>query len=405
MPPKKKVTGPTALDEARKFLEESKKIVISDNSLVKVDENEHRESLPHFSSGSVIIDFLIGGKPNRYGVMPCPGFPRNRIVLIYGQSSAGKTTLALTAAASVIRDGGTVCYIDYENAISIPYAKALGVPVEDTSKFLLYQPDTIEEGESILSAMALAGVDLLVVDSVGEGVFKADKEKSLGLSDSGSGLGSHARFWSDKLGSLRGSIGKSGSCLLGISQVRTNIKASSGPGELHMARGGEAWKFGSDIRLYLRVVNKEKGKVYDPLVHKMVDRVIASTVKAEIKKSRISASQGMEAEFHIRFGEGIDDIQSVIEVAMAHGIVKKGGAWYSWGRPSGEIKGCGAEKFRAALVAEKGAWEEIRRLIMTKLAADASVALTVQRGDADDIVAEYVDTFVSVDESDLGKEE
>ena len=403
-PAKKKVDapvapkGPSALDRARAFLEKRSEDVYRKESLVQIDEESFRESLPHFSSGSIIVDFVIGGKPNRLGVMPCPGFPRGRVIQIYGQASAGKTTLALTASASVIRQGGTVCYIDYENAISIPYAKALGVPIEDKSKFLLYQPDTIEEGESILSAMALSGVDLLVVDSVGEGMFKAERDNMVNPKEDakGSGLGSHARFWSDKLPGIRGFIGKSGSCLLGISQVRTNIKAASTHGELHIARGGEAWKFGSDIRLYLTVKEKEKGKVYDALTHKMLDKTVALTVKVEVKKSRISASQGMDADFHIRFGEGIDDIQSVIEVSTAHGIIKKGGAWYTWESSKGEIKGCGKEGFRAALMSAEGGWEEMRRGVMLKLAEDASKVQSVVREEED---IPTVESFVTLDES------
>lgn len=396
MPPAKKaktvnepVSAPSALTAACTFLKAKKSEVLKD-AIVHIDEEKYEASLPHFSSGSLIIDFLIGGKPNRLGVMPCPGFPRGRIIQVYGQPSAGKTTLALTASASVIRQGGTVCYIDYENAISIPYAKALGIPVGDESKFILAQPMTIEEGTDILNAMTMAGVDLVVVDSVGEGVFKAVREQAFNEDAKGAGIGAHARYWSEKLAEVRGYMNKSNTCLLGISQCRTNIKASTTGGELHMARGGQAWQFGSDVRIYLRVVKKEKGKIYDPLTHQSVEKTVATTVKAEIKKSRISGSQGMDADFHIRFGEGIDDIQSIIEVATAHGIIS-GSNWISWVRSDGsEIKVQGKEKFRAAVLAVPGAWQELRVAIMKKLAESASMEQKVQSPD----------DFIEIDEDE-----
>lgn len=391
MPPRKKQENATeatpskasSLTAACDFLRTKRKKLMEE-SMVMIDENQYLESLPHFPSGSLIIDFLIGGKPNRHGVMPCPGLPRGKIVQVYGQPSAGKTTLALTASASVIRQGGTVCYIDYENAISIPYAKALGIPVEDSSKFALFQPMTIEEGTDILNAMTMSGVDLIVVDSVGEGVFQSQREQAFDAEAKGAGLGAHARYWSEKLAEVRGYIGRSNTCLMGVSQCRTNIKAS-GPqgGELHMARGGQAWQFDSDVRIYLRVVKKEKGKVYDPLTNQYLDKTVATTVKAEIKKSRISAAQGLDADFHIRFGEGIDDAQSIIDTATAHGIIS-GSTWISWIRADGtEIKAQGKEKFRSAVLASPGGWQELRAAIMTKL---ASVASQEQKVCSDDFV-------------------
>ena len=405
MPPAKKSTGAapaeklaatSALTAAFAFLKEHKNDAAT-KALVHIDEDEYNESMPHFSSGSLIIDFLIGGKPNRKGIMPCPGLPRGRIVQVYGQPSAGKTTFALTASASVIRGGGTVCYIDFENAISIPYAKALGIPVGDSSKFILAQPMTVEEGTDILNAMVLAGVDLIVVDSVGEGVFASERAKAFDKEAKGAGIGAHARYWSETLAAVRGYMGQSKSCLLGISQVRTNIKAASGPGELHIARGGVAWTFGSDVRIYLRVIKKEQGKVYDPLTHTNVDKAVAITVKAEIKKSRISGSQGMDADFHIRFGEGIDDAQSIIDVASAHDIVSTSGAWYSWTPSNGvEIKKCGKEAFRAALLETPGAWQEIRKAIMTKLGEAAKISQTVVSRESDLVVDMDEDTLEPV---------
>ncbi len=123
---------------------------------VTLDPNQLTESLPHLPTGSLIIDFLIGGELNALGVRPCPGLPRGRVAQVWGHESAGKTTLALTAAAQTCANGGTVLYIDWENDIVPDYAAALGVPITDPDRFELAQPNTLEDGVKLAMIYAAA---------------------------------------------------------------------------------------------------------------------------------------------------------------------------------------------------------------------------------------------------------
>ena len=304
------------------------KVIKREDVVVAVDEKRLRESIPHIPTGSIIIDYLIGGRPTASGVIPCPGFPRKRLVNLYGHESCGKTTLALKVAASVIAAGGTVCYIDWEHSIDLIYAAGLGIPVKDDDKFILSQPNTLEDGLKVMWAMLLAGVDLIVVDSVGAAVPEAIMKQK--LKDKGATtVGLRARQWSEFLPQIRSVASRTGSCVVGISQTRTSISTGPRGGSGQTVQGGNAWKFYSDVRITLRRKSYVKGKVYNPITNQVEEKVVASVVIAKLDKNRLCGSQGHEAEFHLKWGTGIDDFQSVIDIVAAHGIVKKTGAWYA----------------------------------------------------------------------------
>jgi hypothetical protein len=167
-----------ALAKARAFALDKRKEEF-ENVRVKMSADDMKESLPHISSGSIVLDHLIGGIPNSFGVAPCPGFPRGRVSQIWGHEGAGKTSIALSAAAQVCREGGTVLYIDWENDIVPDYAMALGVPVTDESKFELLQPDNLEDGIKYALIYAAAGVDLIVFDSVGAAIPRRLTDRDL----------------------------------------------------------------------------------------------------------------------------------------------------------------------------------------------------------------------------------
>lgn len=332
-------------------------------SWVAIDEESIKVSRPHIPTGSIVVDYVIGGKMNRFGVRPCPGLPRGNVINLYGQESSGKTTLALTIAAMVCQAGGTVCYIDWENAIDIAYAKALGVPLDDEDAFLLSQPESLEKGMAIMWTMAKAGVDLIVIDSVGAGVPKAQLGQAIAEKGDQGRIGLNASKWSTILPDLKGVINRTHSCVLGISQLRKKIGMTGyGEGADTQAQGGEAWKFYSEVRIALKRVAQEKGMEYNALTHKKEEAFVGQTVKIRIDKCKVSASQGKTAEFYIRFGEGVDDLRSVIEITSAHGIVKKGGAWYTFERDDGtSIRGQGMDDFKAKVREADGAWEELYR--------------------------------------------
>ena len=337
-----------SLKDASKVL----KKVFKESPIVPLDDSVFTKPMPHIPTSCLPLDHLIGGKPNKHGVPPCPGFPRGRVVQLYGNPGAGKTTLALTLARETIRAGGTVVYIDWENEIDPRYADAIGVPVTDEDSFVLVQPDTLEDGFKCMWAYAKYGVDLIVVDSVGAGV----PEDIFHQKDSEQGvigrIGLLAAKWSGFLPKLKGLISKSGTLVLGISQIRSSIP-KGGRGPTTNVQGGNAWKFYSCVRMMLRVTTKEKQKVFNPLSGKREEIVVGTVVNAKLDKCKVSPNAFGETTFYLGHGKGIDSVRSVVEIAIAVNVISKGGSWYTWVNPEGtEIKGQGMHKFMSLLSEE-----------------------------------------------------
>jgi recombination protein RecA len=338
---------------------------------VVLDDNSLKESLPHIPSGSDVVDFIIGGEPNSFGVAPCPGFPRGRVAQIWGHESAGKTTLCLEAVAAVCKAGGTAVYIDWENDIVPDYAAALGVPITDPKRFELLQPETLEDGIKYAMAYAAAGVDLIVFDSVGSAVPRrlADRD-ALDVAEQGK-IAELQSVWSQELPNLKNVIAKSGTAVIGISQVRATMNSM---GAQTKPQGGNAWKFFSSVRLELRRMQNEKSKEHNVLNHKSEERVVGGIIKVTAIKNKLSKSQGREEIFYIRWGEGVDNVRTMIEIASAHGIVKKSGSWLTWEDcPSGPVKVLGTEKFRAHFVEHTSDYEALRARVLPLLGAGKSV--------------------------------
>lgn len=319
-----------------------------DSSLVELDPASLTSSMPHISTGSVALDYLIGGKENAQGVRPCPGIPRGRITNIYGMAGAGKTTIALQTAASVCAEGGTCIYIDWENEVEPRYASVLGVPVTDKSRFMLLQPETLEQGFKLMVKFAHAGVDLIVVDSVGAGVPEAMFKKEAGEQG---GVGLLARQWSQFLPLFKRVIAVSNTAVIGISQLRETIGGMPGfgGGPTKKPQGGQAWTFYSTLKIMLSVIGKDKGKEWDGLQNKMIEVVKGNIVKAALDKCKVSDSYKHEAQFYLMSGKGVDNERTVLDLAVATNTVLKKGAWYYWQGPEGEIRGQGLEGFISLL--------------------------------------------------------
>lgn len=338
-----------------------------------LDPKNAKQSLPHLSTGSLVIDHLIGGKPNRHGVAPCPGLPKGRILNLYGHETSGKTTLALTASATTIRNGGFVCYIDWEHEIVPDYAASLGVPISDESKFMLCQPETLEEGLAILWTMATHGVDLIVLDSVGAGVPKAYFDKPIAETGEQGRVGMNAAIWSSFLPKLKTRINKTNTTIIGISQIRDAIKTGPGYGDSITVQGGKAWKFYSAIRMRLQKIHTEKSSDYSAVANKAKEQVVGAKVRAKLDKCKVSPQQGNEEEFYIRWGEGIDDLRSLIEIGLAHRIASKAGASFTWVDPDGnEHKRVGMEKFRAMFSGDPKLAKLLERQVRPHMAAKAT---------------------------------
>lgn len=336
-----------------------------------VDTANVKQSLPHIPMGSIVIDYLIGGKPNKYGVPPCPGMPRNRIMQLYGHEGSGKTTLALTCAASAIASGGTVCFIDFEHAIIPYYAEALGVPIGDKSKFVLAQPESLDQGMQIAFAMAKAGVDLIVFDSVGAGVPQKILDQDLTDVANLGQIGLLASMWSKFLPKIRQVIGRTGTSLIGISQIRAGISTMGHGNTPDSVQGGKAWRFYSDLRLKLRRFSTEKTKVMNQLTNKKEDKVTGAKIVAKLDKCKVSPQQGNEETLYIRQGEGFDDYRTIIEIGIAHNLVKKAGAWIEWHSPDGThgYKRQGVDSFRRALIQADGAMQALYDQVIPYLGA------------------------------------
>ena len=361
------------------------KVLKDEDPTVTVDPQQLKESRPHISSGSVVLDYLIGGSPNRFGIAPCPGWPRGAISNIYGHESSGKTTVALEAAAAVIAKGGTCAFIDWENAISLDYASALGVPVDDPERFYLVQPTTLEAGLAVVFACARAGVDLIILDSVGAGVPKQLKEQALEEKGNLGRVGMVAAIWSSVLPQLMTDVSESGSHIMGISQLRKNIN-TSGYGENTTHQGGDAWKFYTALRMSFRRVQSIKSKDYDALTHKTIERATSAIIRATVKKSKISNSMQREADYHITFGEGIDNVRDLIAIGSAHGVVAKSGAWYQFERQDGSlIKGQGAPSFRQEILTVPGAYDELAARVLVAIQAGGRGSLLAVADAEDDV--------------------
>ena len=340
--------------------------------------------LPHFPTGSFVIDLLIGGKPNAKGVSPCPGMPRGKIMQLYGHEGSGKTTLALTMAASIIEAGGTCCYIDWENEIVPYYAKALGVPIEDKTKFILAQPETLEQGMAIAYAMAKHGVDLVVFDSVGAGVPKKFLEGDAAeIGDLGR-VGLNAALWSKYLPILKGVSNRTGTAVVGVSQIRDAIN-TMGHGDNSTVQGGRGWKFYSALRLKLQRIAQEKASEMGILSNSKEDRIVGAVIKAKLDKCKVSPQQGNEEKLYIRHGEGIDDYRTLLEVGIAHNVVKKSGSWFEWVDPaSGTSVRCqGMDTFRKKMVTTEKAMDTLLQQIMPFLAATVTEVEEEDEGDGE----------------------
>jgi recombination protein RecA len=257
------------------------------------------ESIP---TGSLSLDLAVG----------IGGLPRGRIVEIYGPESSGKTTLTLHAIAEAQKKGGIAAFIDAEHALDVNYARRLGVKTDD---LLISQPDTGEQALEIAEMLVRSGaIDILVVDSVAALVPKAEIDGEMG--DQLPGL--HARLMSQALRKLTASISRSGTCVIFINQIRMKIGVMFGSPET--TTGGNALKFYASMRLDIRRIGAIKAG----------EDVIGNRTRVKVVKNKLAAPF-REVEFDIMYGEGVNKLGELVDLASELNIVEKSGAWYSYG--------------------------------------------------------------------------
>jgi recombination protein RecA len=270
-----------------------------------------------FSSGSASLDLALG----------IGGYPRGRVVEIYGPESSGKTTLALHAVAEVQKTGGVAAFVDAEHALDIGYARRLGVRVED---LLVSQPDTGEQALEIVDVLLRSGaIDLVVVDSVAALVPRAEIEGEMGDHH----VGLQARLMSQALRKLTGTVSKSHSTVIFINQIRMKIGVMFGNPET--TSGGNALKFYASMRLDVRRIAALKD----------ADAVVGNRTRVKVVKNKV-APPFRQAEFDILYNQGISREGDLLDLGVDCGIVEKSGSWYSY---DDERIGQGRENARAFL--------------------------------------------------------
>lgn len=270
-----------------------------DGSIMKLGEN-HKVDIELLPSGSLSLDIALGG-----------GYPKGRIIEIYGPESSGKTTLTLHAIAEIQKQGGTAAFIDAEHALDPAYAKKLGV---DTENLLISQPDNGEQALEITETLVRSNaVDLIVVDSVAALVPQAEIDGDMGASH----MGLQARLMSQALRKLTGIINKSKATVIFVNQIRMKIGVLFGNPET--TTGGNALKFYASVRADIRRIGQIK----------VGDDVVGNRTRVKIVKNKIAAPFKM-AEFDIMYNEGISKTGDVIDLAVAHDVVGKSGAFYKY---------------------------------------------------------------------------
>jgi recombination protein RecA len=314
-------------------------------SIVRLGSKEALLPISVISTGSISFDAALG----------VGGFPRGRVIEVFGPESSGKTTITLQVIAEAQRQGGMAAFVDAEHALDPIYAKKLGVDVDN---LLVSQPDSGEQALEITEALVRSGaIDVLVVDSVAALVPKAELDGEMGDSH----VGLQARLMSQALRKLTGTVSKSRTSLVFINQIREKIGVMFGNPET--TTGGRALKFYSSVRVDIRRIAAVKEG----------DTVVGSRTKVKIVKNKVAAPF-REAEFDILYGEGISREGDVLDLAVLHNIVEKSGAWYSY---SGERIGQGRENTRNFLKENREMFARMDAEVRKKLGIGANAGADV----------------------------
>ena len=332
--------------EKKTIVKDDKKDALLEDALKQIEKQYGKGSIMKLgdranvdidaiSSGSLAIDYALG----------IGGYPKGRIVEIYGPESSGKTTLALHAIAQCQKNGGRAAFIDAENAIDPQYAKSLGVQIND---LILSQPDSGEQALEITEMLIKSGaIDLIVIDSVAALVPQAELDGE--MSDASVGL--QARLMSKAMRKLAGVMNRSECTAIFINQLREKVGIMFGNPET--TPGGRALKFYSSVRLDVR-----KGEAI-----KNGTEIVGNKVTVKVVKNKV-APPFKVASVEIMYGEGISHVGELVNLAVDYDIIDKAGAWFSY---KGEKIGQGREACKAYLTAHPEVDEEITSLVKEKL--------------------------------------
>ena len=305
-----------------------------DGSIMKLGDAK-KIDVQLIPSGSLSLDLALGG-----------GYPKGRIIEIYGPESSGKTTLTLHASAEIQKQGGTAAFIDAEHALDPAYAKRIGV---DTSNLLISQPDNGEQALEICETLVRSGaVDLIVVDSVAALVPQAEIDGDMGDSQ----MGLQARLMSQAMRKLTGIISKSKATVIFINQIRMKIGVMFGNPET--TTGGNALKFYASMRLDIRRIGQIKEG----------ENITGNRTKVKVVKNKIAAPF-RTAEFDIMYNEGISKVGDVLDLAVQYGIVEKAGAFLKY---DGATLGQGRESVKKLFREKPELMQEIEKKVRDEAA-------------------------------------
>jgi recombination protein RecA len=299
-----------------------------DLTLLQLDKQFGKGSVLRLGSRSVVpVDVIPSGSISVDAALGIGGFPRGRVVEVFGPESSGKTTLALQVIAQAQKTGGTAAFIDAEHALDPIYARKLGVDVDN---LLVSQPDSGEQALEITGALIASGaIDVAVVDSVAALVPKAELEGEMGDSH----MGLQARLMSQALRKLTSVVSRTNTCLIFINQIREKIGVMFGNPET--TTGGRALKFFSSVRVEIRRTASLKDG----------DSVIGNRTRVKVVKNKL-ASPFREAEFDILYGEGTSREGDLLDVGVQNSVIEKSGSWFSY---RGERIGQGRDNARTFL--------------------------------------------------------
>lgn len=307
-------------------------------SIMKLGD-EQVENVEVIPTGSIGLDAALG----------VGGYPKGRIIEIYGPESSGKTTLAIHAIAEAQKAGGIAAFIDAEHAFDRFYAAKLGVDVDN---LWISQPDNGEQALEIVEALARSGaLDVIIVDSVAALVPRAEIDGDMGDSH----VGLQARLMSQALRKLAGVISKSNTIIIFINQLREKVGVVYGNPEV--TTGGRALKFYASIRVDVRRIEQLKGSGGE---------FIGSRTRAKIVKNKV-APPFKTAEFDIMYGEGISKVGEIVDLGVNYGIIKKSGAWFSYGETR---LGQGRDNVKNLFKNDKALSDEIEKQIREKMAEE-----------------------------------
>jgi len=309
-----------------------------DLALLQMDKQFGKGAVLRMGSRTIVpVDVIPSGSISLDSALGVGGFPRGRVVEVFGPESSGKTTVALQVIAEAQKEGGAAVFVDAEHALDAAYARKLGVDVDN---LLVSQPDHGEQALEITAAFVGSGaVDVVVVDSVAALVPKAELDGEMGDSH----MGLHARLMSQALRKLTGAVARTNTCLVFINQIREKIGVMFGNPET--TTGGRALKFYSSVRIDVRKIATLKDG----------DKVIGSRTRLKVVKNKVAAPF-REAEVDLLYGEGLCKELDLLDLGVTHNLVEKSGSWFSL---TGERIGQGRENARQFLKEHPDAAEKL----------------------------------------------